>query len=52
MGRWRLMDTFEWNAGLSGHRVGLVDVDFMTQKRTPTLSASFFREMARRSAVV
>ena len=43
---------FGWNAGLSGHRVGLVDVDVMTQRRTPTLSASFFRETATRHAVV
>jgi beta-glucosidase len=46
------MDHFEGNAGLSGHRFGLVDVDVRTQKRAPTLSASFFRETARRNAVM
>jgi beta-glucosidase len=46
------MDHFAWNAGLSGHRFGLVCVDFKTHKRTPKLSASFFREMVRRYAVV
>jgi beta-glucosidase/6-phospho-beta-glucosidase/beta-galactosidase len=50
--QWRLMDNFEWNAGLSGNRFGLLYVDFKTQKRTPKLSAPFFRETARRHAVV
>jgi beta-glucosidase len=44
------MDNFEWTAGF-GNRYGLVYVDFKTQKRTPKLSASFFRETARRKAV-
>jgi beta-glucosidase len=35
-----------------GHRFGLVCVDFKTHKRTPKLSASFFRETVRRHAVV
>ena len=38
------MDNFEWNAGLSGNRFGLVYVDFKTQKRTPKMSAQWFRE--------
>ena len=46
------MDNFEWNAGLSGNRFGLVYVDFKTQKRTPKASAAWFREAARRNAVV
>ena len=44
------MDNFEWNAGLSGNR--FVYVDFKTQKRTPKMSAQWFREAARRNAVV
>jgi len=47
---WSLMDNFEWSWGF-GDRFGLVYVDFKTQKRTPKLSASFFRETARRNAV-
>jgi beta-glucosidase len=49
--QWSTMDNFEWNAGLSGNRFGLAYVDFKTQKRTPKMSASFFRETARRNAV-
>jgi beta-glucosidase len=48
--QWSTMDNFEWNAGF-GNRFGIVHVDFKTQKRTPKLSASFFRETARRNAV-
>ena len=33
-------------------RFGMVYVDFKTQKRTPKLSASWYREAARRNAVV
>src|SRR5262245_16252939 len=47
---WSTMDNFEWIFGY-GNRFGLVYVDFKTQKRTPKLSASFFRETARRNAV-
>jgi hypothetical protein len=46
------MDPVEGNAVLSGHCVGLVCVDVTTQKRTPALSASCCREMARRQAIV
>jgi beta-glucosidase len=49
--QWSTMDNFEWNAGFS-NRFGLVYVDFKTQKRTPKLSAEWFREAARRNAVV
>ena len=45
---WSAMDNFEWTAGY-GNRYGLVYVDFKTQKRTPKMSASFFRETARRN---
>jgi beta-glucosidase len=48
--QWSAMDNFEWNNGY-GDRFGLVYVDFKTQKRTPKISASFFRETARRNAV-
>jgi len=47
---WSTMDNFEWNAGY-GNRFGILHVDFKTQTRTPKLSASFFRETARRNAV-
>jgi beta-glucosidase len=48
---WSLMDNFEWGDGF-GTRFGLVYVDFKTQKRTPKLSASYFREAAEQNAVV
>jgi beta-glucosidase len=35
-----------------GNRYGLIYVDFKTLKRTPKLSAQWFREAARRNAVV
>ena len=47
---WSTMDNFEWTAGY-GDRFGIVHVDFKTQKRTPKMSASFFREVTRRNAV-
>jgi beta-glucosidase len=48
---WSSQDNLEWNAGF-GNRFGLVYVDFKAQKRTPKLSAMWFREAARRNAVV
>jgi beta-glucosidase len=48
---WSAMDNLEWTGGY-GTRFGLVYVDFNTQKRTPKLSATWFREAARQNAVV
>ena len=48
---WSAFDNLEWTGGF-GTRFGLVYVDFQTQQRTPKLSAAWFREAARRNAVV
>lgn len=48
---WTLMDNFEWSDGLA-KRFGVYRVDFDTLRRTPKLSASFYREVIRRNAVV
>jgi len=48
---WSTMDNFEWTDGF-GTRFGLIHVDFKTQKRTPKLSSSFYREVIARNAVV
>lgn len=48
---WSAFDNLEWTDGY-GTRFGLVFVDFKTQKRIPKLSASWFKEAARRNAVV
>ena len=47
---WSLLDNFEWADGYAT-RFGLVHVDYATQKRTPKLSASFYRETIARNAV-
>ena len=41
---WSAMDNFEWTSGYA-MRFGLIYVDYATLKRTPKLSASFFREV-------
>jgi Glycosyl hydrolase family 1 len=48
---WSLMDNFEWADGYE-KRFGLYRVDFNTQRRTPKLSASFYRETIERNRVV
>jgi beta-glucosidase/6-phospho-beta-glucosidase/beta-galactosidase len=48
---WSAQDNFEWMDGF-GNRFGLVYVDFDTLERRPKLSAEWFREAARRNAVV
>jgi beta-glucosidase len=47
---WSLMDNFEWADGYT-NRFGLHYVDYKTQKRTPKLSAHFYREVIARNAL-
>lgn len=47
---WSLMDNFEWIDGYT-NRFGLHYVDYATQKRTPKLSAQFYKEVVARNAV-
>jgi beta-glucosidase len=48
---WSPFDNFEWADGY-GLRFGLIHVDYATQKRTPKLSASYYRDVIARNAVV
>ncbi|MGY2736970.1 GH1 family beta-glucosidase [Sphingomonas sp. UYP23] len=48
---WSLMDNFEWADGYA-KRFGIHHVDFATQKRTPKLSAGWYKELIRRNALV
>jgi beta-glucosidase len=41
---WSLLDNYEWACGY-GQRLGIVHVDYATQKRTPKASARFYREV-------
>jgi beta-glucosidase len=48
---WSLLDNFEWADGYS-KRFGIHYVDFKTQKRTPKLSAEWYREVISNNAVI
>jgi beta-glucosidase len=48
---WSLLDNFEWLDGYS-KRFGIHYVDFKTEKRTPKLSAEWYREVIARNAVL
>ena len=48
---WSLMDNFEWYDGYLV-RFGLYHVDFETQKRSPKLSADFYRQLVKGNALV
>lgn len=47
---WSLMDNFEWIFGYE-KRFGIYHVDFETQRRTPKLSAAFYRDVVARNAI-
>ena len=47
---WSLMDNYEWADGYA-YRFGIHYVDFATQKRTPKLSANFYREVIARNGL-
>lgn len=47
---WSFLDNFEWADGFE-KRFGIVYVEFLTQKRTPKLSAKFYSEVIRENAV-
>jgi len=47
---WSLLDNFEWADGYA-KRFGITYVDFATQKRTPKLSASFYKQVILENAV-
>ena len=49
--QWSPMDNFEWSVGC-GKRFGLIYVDYTAPKRTPKLSASFYKEVIARNKVV
>ena len=48
---WSLMDNFEWADGYT-NRFGLHYVDYATQKRTPKLSARFYKDVIATNSVV
>ncbi len=48
---WSLMDNFEWADGYT-KRFGIHYVDFATQKRTPKLSAVWYKEVIKQNRIV
>jgi beta-glucosidase len=48
---WSFLDNYEWSDGYQ-MRFGIHYVDFATQKRTPKLSAEFYRDVIARNGVV
>jgi beta-glucosidase len=48
---WSLLDNFEWSDGYA-KRFGLYHVDFASQRRTPKLSADFYRNLVATNALV
>ena len=48
---WSLLDNYEWADGYE-KRFGITYVDFKTQKRTPKLSAEFYKDVIVRNALV
>ena len=47
---WSFLDNFEWSDGYQ-RRFGIHYVDFATQKRTPKLSAEFYRQVIKRNGL-
>lgn len=47
---WSLLDNYEWADGYE-KRFGIHYVDFKTQKRTPKLSAAFYKDVIARNAL-
>ena len=47
---WSLLDNYEWAYGYD-KRFGITYVDFAPQKRTPKLSAAFYKKVIRTNAV-
>jgi beta-glucosidase len=47
---WSLLDNFEWADGYD-KRFGITYVDFRTQKRTPKLSAEFYKDVIARNGL-
>ena len=48
---WSLMDNFEWADGYS-KRFGIHYIDFKTQKRTPKLSANWYKELIKQKKLM
>lgn len=48
---WSLMDNFEWAEGYDS-RFGIVHVDYKTQKRTPKLSAQWYKSVVENNRIV